>query len=125
MYLIYCLTLCRSGHEFVSVFKQCLDSSNMDIVNSTLHNLPEFCLLAQGEFFSLFCSRYSHGEFQFSNMCQPLSPFYSYGIVQLLQMIGKLASRPSLAVEIDGHSSKRECFCLVYFINSSGNVGIT
>ena len=39
----------RSAHEFVSVFKHCLDSSNMDIVNSTLHNLAEFCLLAQGE----------------------------------------------------------------------------
>ena len=41
--------ICSSAGDFVSVYVRCLDSSDQDVINSTLKNLAEFTLLAQGK----------------------------------------------------------------------------
>ena len=39
---------CRCAAQFVTVFLQCLDHKNQDVVDTALKNLAEFVLLAQG-----------------------------------------------------------------------------
>ena len=52
-FISFCFVFLRASEQFVGCFLHCFDSVNPDIVTSALKNLPEFCVLCQGNYFHI------------------------------------------------------------------------